>query len=337
MNMAQKANLNAWSSNEKYAILKDASDLQFDANSQDLSSSEVLRRTNNYQRLLGATDDQIVQINSAYAQAGITKVGHVEVNLQGAISDPMQSGVEAGLDNRPGAFLGSRSVDSAVVGIGNVLERFSGYVDSNPIAKYALEGLDIASGPAIYAVRKLTPVGDLATAAIGKISDVFAGGFQQAGRSLEDSQAGGVGGASILVMGATGFGGLTKGVDGLIASFRTAKASSKVLGEALEAAGALRPVESAAHHVVAGGAEAAAPARAVLKRFDIGINDAENGVFLPANLSSQNPAGSAVHSTLHTTDYYQTVNEMLSQAASRQDALEVLRTLQKNLLNGGHK
>ncbi len=73
----------------------------------------------------------------------------------------------------------------------------------------------------------------------------------------------------------------------------------------------MRPAGAATHHIVAGGAEAAAPARAVLQRFGIGINDAVNGVFLPASRAAPNAAGAAVHSTVHTRAYYQAVNEAL--------------------------
>ncbi|HEX5749058.1 MAG TPA: SpvB/TcaC N-terminal domain-containing protein [Archangium sp.] len=111
--------------------------------------------------------------------------------------------------------------------------------------------------------------------------------------------------------------------------------SSKALGAALEAAGIVRPTQSAAHHIVAGSASSAAPARAVLQRFGIGINDAANGVFLPANRASANAAGAAVHSTVHTQAYYDAVNGMLSQATTREQALEVLSAIRQALLTGG--
>jgi A nuclease family of the HNH/ENDO VII superfamily with conserved AHH len=97
--------------------------------------------------------------------------------------------------------------------------------------------------------------------------------------------------------------------------------SSRALGRALEAAGHARPPGSAAHHIVAGGAERAAPARAVLDRFGIGINDAANGAFLP----------SGVHARIHTNAYYETVNSALSQATTRQEALQVLEALRRGL------
>ena len=115
----------------------------------------------------------------------------------------------------------------------------------------------------------------------------------------------------------------------------TVAPSSRALGRALEAAGFERQAGEAAHHIVAGGAEAAAPARAVLERFEIGINDAANGVFLPGTRAAPNAVGAAVHSPLHTPGYYQAVNEALGQATTRQEALEVLQALRQSLLGGG--
>lgn len=117
----------------------------------------------------------------------------------------------------------------------------------------------------------------------------------------------------------------------------TTISSSRLLGEALEAAGDVRYAESAAHHMVAGTAQAAKPARSVLNQFGIGINTAENGVFLPQNLAAPNPLGAAVHSKVHTREYYETVNEIMRQATTRQEALEALSVIKQTLLNGGFK
>ena len=60
------------------------------------------------------------------------------------------------------------------------------------------------------------------------------------------------------------------------------KPSSKVLADNMEKAGQSRPpFKSAAHHIVAGAAKVAEEARKILKEFEISINDAVNGVFLP--------------------------------------------------------
>lgn len=63
---------------------------------------------------------------------------------------------------------------------------------------------------------------------------------------------------------------------------------------------------AAAHHIVAGGAKKAAEAQ----RFDIGINEASNGVFLQSGVQAQ----------IHTSAYYEAVNAALMQATTRRKA-----------------
>jgi len=109
---------------------------------------------------------------------------------------------------------------------------------------------------------------------------------------------------------------------------------SAKLGQNMEDQGTTRPAETAAHHIVAHSSPKAAAGRAVLNRFGVGINDAENGVFLPRNVNSANPNGVAVHSTLHTDEYYQSVNDVLGGAQSRQDVLDGLGHIRNQLLNG---
>jgi RHS repeat-associated protein len=106
---------------------------------------------------------------------------------------------------------------------------------------------------------------------------------------------------------------------------RVARASSRALGRALEIAGHVRAPGAAAHHLVAGAAKRAAPARSVLQKFGIGINEAANGVFLSGS----------VHSPIHTREYYETVNELLGGAESRQQALEALEAIRQGVLSGG--
>lgn len=106
------------------------------------------------------------------------------------------------------------------------------------------------------------------------------------------------------------------------------------LARVLESAGHIRPLESAAHHIVAQGSLRATQARRVLNRFGIDINNAVNGVFLPANLRSANAAGSAVHSTLHTRAYCAAVNAELAAARTRGQAEAALNSIRQALLNG---
>ncbi len=119
------------------------------------------------------------------------------------------------------------------------------------------------------------------------------------------------------------------------AAAAAARSSSKLLARTLQAAGHVRPPKSAAHHIVAGTAKAAASARAVLTKFGIGINDAVNGVFLPANRAAAAGGSAIAHSATHTNAYYNAVNVLLGQATTRQEAIEALKYISSKLLTGG--
>ncbi|MFJ8041360.1 polymorphic toxin-type HINT domain-containing protein [Kitasatospora sp. NPDC096147] len=107
------------------------------------------------------------------------------------------------------------------------------------------------------------------------------------------------------------------------------------LRNALNAAGDLEPATPhSPHHIVAGNSPKAAPARAQLDRFGIGVNDAENGVWLPRGSSSPNPNGLSVHSRIHTNEYYGYVNDLMSGARNRSEALDVIEHVRQQLLGG---
>jgi|CZKV01.1.fsa_nt_gi RHS repeat-associated protein len=147
--------------------------------------------------------------------------------------------------------------------------------------------------------------------AVGVIT-LFIPGFEEVGGALFVEEAGGV--ASV------------EGIEAEVAS-------SRVLGRNLEDAGTARPLDSAAHHIVAGNDPRAAQARAILQNEGIGINNVENGVFLPQNTSSLNPLGAAVHSIIHTDVYYDAVNAAL-QNAQVGTVGDVLQDIAQQLLNG---
>jgi RHS repeat-associated protein len=111
-----------------------------------------------------------------------------------------------------------------------------------------------------------------------------------------------------------------------------AAASSAQLARNMEASGIVRQAGTAAHHIVAGGARAAEPARRVLTRFKVEINAAENGVFLPDRAASAAPG--MYHRTLHTQRYYEGVNNALRDVRTRQEALEVLGDIRDQLQSG---
>jgi hypothetical protein len=117
---------------------------------------------------------------------------------------------------------------------------------------------------------------------------------------------------------------------------RAGRASSRALARYLEISGVQRPQGYAAHHIVAGNDPEAEFARGVLKRFGIGINEAVNGVFLPANRATQVIAGKTIHSTLHTDAYYEAVNKALRGATTRQEVIDTLRSIGKALEAGDY-
>jgi len=119
---------------------------------------------------------------------------------------------------------------------------------------------------------------------------------------------------------------------GRAAATQTATASSRVLGKNLETAGLTRPPGTAAHHIVAGTSPKAIKARGALERFEVDINSTENGVFLPARGGS--PAPGASHPRLHTNKYFDEVNVRLDQAATRDEAVQVLRDIRDELMKG---
>ena len=102
--------------------------------------------------------------------------------------------------------------------------------------------------------------------------------------------------------------------------------NSKKLANNLIKNGIERGENQAAHHIVAGGSKYAKDTRKILAKFNISVNDAVNGVFLDKSM----------HSKLHTKEYYQTVQEYLSEnAQSREEVVNALKDIAEILSSGG--
>jgi hypothetical protein len=216
LGLAQEAGLNGWSSDEKYQIIKDATDLRFSPDAQDLPQSEIRGRTSKLLGLLGANDEQIGQVMRNYEDAEILRPDN-SYALQGS-DMVLDDTVRQGVPRR--AFLGASGVDTAVIGIGSVLHKFGDFVEENRIAKWTLEGLDIASGPIIYGVRHLEPVERFAGAVNEKVGGFFADGLSGVGRSDAEAQNGGIGGTALVGLGVGGFVGAVKSLKSFIADFK---------------------------------------------------------------------------------------------------------------------
>ena len=86
---------------------------------------------------------------------------------------------------------------------------------------------------------------------------------------------------------------------------------------------------------MAGGAKAATEARVILQKFGVGINDAANGVFLPATKALAETRDAVAHAVVHTKEYYDSVTTALLQATSKKEVIEALSQIRARLLNGG--
>lgn len=115
-------------------------------------------------------------------------------------------------------------------------------------------------------------------------------------------------------------------------TFVQSKPSSAKLGKNIIAAGRTKPSYAcAAHHIVAGSSPNAADARAILQKYSIDINCAENGIFLSTDKSI---SIGTYHCSMHTTVYYREVNNLMSGVQSREEALEMLNYIRECLEQG---
>ena len=123
---------------------------------------------------------------------------------------------------------------------------------------------------------------------------------------------------------------------------RTTRHSTK-LTRNMKAAGQLRPADAApravsAHHVVAATDLRADESRKMLFRWSIGINDVDNGVYLPAHKDSMvaSLSKASKHAVIHTDLYHVNVLARLMPVpgSSPQDGRLALRQIKQELING---
>ncbi|WP_371851760.1 scabin-related ADP-ribosyltransferase [Duganella phyllosphaerae] len=209
--MANDAGFNGLTSAADWEALKLVSDLRFDPASQNLPQAEVDGRIRNYLTRLGASPQQVDEVIKTFADAGLAAVGTprtaiAEQILVGPTSAPTDIGaVDYTTTDKQGVFLGTKVIDKGTQGVGKVLTEVGKAVDSSPVAKFTLEALDFASGPVIYGVNQIPVVEDLKNHATGAFTGFFAEGFKEAGYDQPASNAGGVGGGAITMVGLGGF------------------------------------------------------------------------------------------------------------------------------------
>lgn len=103
------------------------------------------------------------------------------------------------------------------------------------------------------------------------------------------------------------------------------------------AGGGKKQEEADAHHIVAAGDKRARRARGFLFRWGIGINDADNGVYLPKKWSSQVPGleNATAHEVIHTTDYHLAVTARLAltKPSNQENGRTTLKDIKFDVLN----
>ncbi|MCA1859153.1 hemagglutinin repeat-containing protein [Janthinobacterium sp. HSC-3S05] len=201
--------LNAFSSPDEYKVLKEVTDLQHDPSLQDISPAERLRRVDNYLSLRGATAEQIADIHESYVRAGFIKNPNVEVHTVPA-SDVSNENLSDASSAKPDAFLLSRYLDKGSQHVGSVVEEFGNFIESKPVAKFALEGADFMAGPVIFGVKRVPAVEKMIDKVTGEMTDLLAGGFERAGYAGSDVQHGANGTTVILSVGIGGIAGAVK-------------------------------------------------------------------------------------------------------------------------------
>lgn len=96
-----------------------------------------------------------------------------------------------------------------------------------------------------------------------------------------------------------------------------------------------RPAAVCAHHIVALKDDEAARSRLLLFRWGIGINDADNGVFLPARNVGMSGYPNAVHHTSwHTPEYHYEVFVRLRRGSDTIGGRKELKDIKGDLLAG---
>lgn len=78
--------------------------------------------------------------------------------------------------------------------------------------------------------------------------------------------------------------------------------------------GTVRPANTAAHHIVGDTSKGAKPARDILKKYGIDVDDARNGVFLPNKNNIDEALSGIKHNGRHPDKYIDAVNKRIIKA-----------------------
>lgn len=109
------------------------------------------------------------------------------------------------------------------------------------------------------------------------------------------------------------------------------------LSRFVKATGIEKPLNTATHAIVSGTHPGAEAARKILAKFNIRIDDPDNGVFLPRNYKcTPHPEmpDASNHAEIHTREYYLNVTTILNKVTSNLECRIALRLIAKKLQAG---
>lgn len=107
-------------------------------------------------------------------------------------------------------------------------------------------------------------------------------------------------------------------------SSRATSQHAKELRSSMVKANQVAKAGDHAHHIIPSTHPLAKEAREILKKFKIGINNSNNGVFV----------NDAIHSTLHSHAYIQKVTSLLRGAKSKKAAIQALESIKNDVISG---
>ncbi|MEM8835731.1 MAG: AHH domain-containing protein [Planctomycetota bacterium] len=198
-------------------------------------------------------------------------------------------------------------------------------VDSSPVLQPGLEGRFVKSDGTYQPTGPGNIPDGMAVVEEGnrELAEAQRASVQEGGRQLEsqteEMMAGGLVTATSPMLGRI-----------TAQAFKQSTKSSRRLSKNLQNAGFVKPRGYAAHHIVAGNDRRAERARNVLTQFEININDASNGMYLPRKGQDGLPG----HNSLHTNDYYNWVNDRFGGIKSREEAIGALSDIRDTISRG---
>lgn len=204
-------------------------------------------------------------------------------------------------------------------------------IDERPALKWGLVGVQIAAGPATYAIGQAiehSPLGEFIDSAMGWVNDQFAGRFKDAGYDDATAYGGAAGSTTLgtLLIGAS----TTK----LIQTSKGLNTVSKLRAEwtaewdrlAKTDRNFVVPQGFERHHVLPLSHERAADARAQMAAWDLDINDPKlNGIALPGHKVPATQGGPIPHQATQNEDYARYVNKLILSAPDAAAAVLRLR------------